>query len=863
MVNLDEQLDVFTQALGERNVPEYIPNGLRPGFDLRPYQLKAITNFIRYFETESLRQRPSQTLFHMATGSGKTLVMAALALYLYEQSYNKFVFYVNTNNVLAKTRDNLLNQRSSKYLFAPQIMIDGDAIEVREVKNFQNTDPTSISIRLCTIQGLQEEVQNPREGGLTEEDFEDEGIVFISDEAHHLNALTRRDRSDAEDDQERSWEGLVRHLVGLHENHVLLEFTATVDLQNALIAEKYADRIVASYPLATFREDGFSKEIQLLQSQASTPTTRTLQALVLSQYRLRLFEKTGIAAKPVVMTKARTIKESMTFAEVLRTTVRSLTGQDLLDLQASTTAPVMLKALSEFASVDPSLDTLAADLREEFDEDRWLTLDSKQITPEKQVSVNTLEARNNPYRLVLAVDMLNEGWDVLNLFDIVRLYDTRDAKAGRPGKTTLAEAQLIGRGARYFPFAPRPSDDRYRRKFDNNLDDKLRICEELYYHSATNSRYIDELKLALRESGALPNAATQVEYVLKDSFRRTPLFQQGWVFRNRRLPRDLAQLTELPASVRQLNKHVRAVSGSSVSSLAFGQDAHQVSVASVTETKQLRDLPYAVVDKAARQTPGLNFAAMAAVLPQCTSMRQFLTSPHFLGDIQISLERNEIADDRRLWLSAAVSVIGTAWKKILQLSTSVYGTDEFTAVPLRDVFSNRRVQVSNPSGEGLGIPQSTVGEELRMQLSSVKWYGYTENFGTTEEKRFLRYMNTQIDRLRGSFEDVVVLRNESQLKIYDFDSGRGFEPDFVVFMRRLGESGATENWQVFVEPKGGHLREHDRWKQEFLLAIGARGIPVTIFVETAEYQILGLPFFGMEPGNVLRDFESALRVLGQ
>ena len=58
---------------------------------------------------------------------------------------------------------------------------------------------------------------------------------------------------------------------------------------------------------------------------------------------------------------------------------------------------------------------------------------------------------------------LNEGWDVLNLFDIVRCYTTRDAKAGKPGKTTVAEAQLIGRGARYFPFVTDDYPDQYQR----------------------------------------------------------------------------------------------------------------------------------------------------------------------------------------------------------------------------------------------------------------------------------------------------------------------------------------------------------------------------------------------------------------
>jgi len=67
--------------------------------------------------------------------------------------------------------------------------------------------------------------------------------------------------------------------------------------------------------------------------------------------------------------------------------------------------------------------------------------------------------------------MLNEGWDVLNLFDIVRLYETRDGKWTRddryiPGTTTLSEVQLIGRGARYYPFKLNKEDDKFRRKFD-------------------------------------------------------------------------------------------------------------------------------------------------------------------------------------------------------------------------------------------------------------------------------------------------------------------------------------------------------------------------------------------------------------
>ena len=118
--------------------------------------------------------------------------------------------------------------------------------------------------------------------------------------------------------------------------------------------------------------------------------------------------------------------------------------------------------------------------------------------------VNSLEDQDNPIRVVFAVGMLNEGWDVLNLFDIVRLYDTRDAKGGKPGSTTISEAQLIGRGARYYPFTITEEQNKFTRKFDDEPENELKVLEELYYHSAHNPKYIQELNQALVDTGIIP-----------------------------------------------------------------------------------------------------------------------------------------------------------------------------------------------------------------------------------------------------------------------------------------------------------------------------------------------------------------------
>ena len=58
-----------------------------------------------------------------------------------------------------------------------------------------------------------------------------------------------------------------------------------------------------------FRIDGYSKEVKVLQTDAK-PFYRALQAVLLSQYRRKIFEKNKKAIKPVILFKSKTINES-------------------------------------------------------------------------------------------------------------------------------------------------------------------------------------------------------------------------------------------------------------------------------------------------------------------------------------------------------------------------------------------------------------------------------------------------------------------------------------------------------------------------------------------------------------------------
>ena len=84
MAFLYEKIDALREYGSSAVLPSYIPENLNPNFELRPYQKQAFENFITHFESNK-RPKPVQVLFHMATGSGKTLIMAGLMLYLYKQ----------------------------------------------------------------------------------------------------------------------------------------------------------------------------------------------------------------------------------------------------------------------------------------------------------------------------------------------------------------------------------------------------------------------------------------------------------------------------------------------------------------------------------------------------------------------------------------------------------------------------------------------------------------------------------------------------------------------------------------------------------------------------------------------------------
>ena len=148
-------------------------------------------------------------------------------------------------------------------------MINNKVVNIDQITSFSQSKENSINIAFTTIQDLHNQFSFPRENGLTIEDIKSQKIVLISDEAHHINVETKRKSKKANSTNSTeteltggSWESTVDKILNANDENILLEFTATMDLENSGIYEKYTD-IVFDYPLREFRKDGYSKEVSV------------------------------------------------------------------------------------------------------------------------------------------------------------------------------------------------------------------------------------------------------------------------------------------------------------------------------------------------------------------------------------------------------------------------------------------------------------------------------------------------------------------------------------------------------------------------------------------------------------------------
>lgn len=905
--------------LNYSEIPAYITDNLK--FNLFDWQSKALLNFFDYLKIKNIENASSPThlLFNMATGTGKTLLMASLILYYYEQGYRNFIFFVNQNNIVGKTEDNLTDPGHNKYLFTNPIVINDKIINIKKVDYFSN-DTDDIEIIFTSIHKLHNAVYLVKENSIFLEDLQERKLVLLADEAHHLNADTRagnqlsldligelKDNASASA-VEKSWEHTVTQLILNRGNklpyeanpNVLLEFTATVP-QNENVLKKYLDKIVYRFDLEDFLKAGFTKEINLVSSNFNKKQ-RILQALLFNWYRYELGLKHQIPHfKPVILFRSKFVTEDkpeniQADYEIFRNIVDNLSVSDfdfIKTIEQQTLSAIYLLGQSRIVDIVKyikekkiSYSSIITYLQDNFKNQNCIITHSKdksatgrrgedKTTSEQDSLLNSLEDKNNHITAVFTCQRLTEGWDVLNLYDIIRMYEGRDEGKTASGKrkagsSTVSEVQLIGRGVRYYPFK---YEDKIpnKRKFDNDLQNELRILEEFYFHSDKDERYINELKNELKRQKLLPQQEKQLKlFDFKDEIKndKNSFYNRNHLYHNERKENPNRRKKALD-DIRKNWEFIYKTPEISISEVKVMLETGKVDKHLYESVKQdsrtvpilLNQIPRHISYKALniiskREKSILRYDTLAMEL-DITSKEDLVNDKffglfpiHFVIPAYLAVDENALLSFENLSPHLQVDVLVQFWtkisEKIVELSNPFLGS-EFQPVPFKTYFSEPK-QIS--------VVQDPVNSALEEILKNKDWYALNSFYGTSEERALAHFLIDTMENFKDKYTDINLVRNEEVYKIYDFKTGKGFMPDFLLFMKSKDED---LYYQVFIEPKGSQFMDSagtfdqskEAWKQEFLEEITKRyaGDKTLLNKETDEYKLIGLPLYNESSAN--------------
>lgn len=817
--------------------PDYIKHNLK--HQLRDYQKQSLYNLNYTQKDDHVASRFNQLLFHMATGSGKTDVMAADILYFYHEfGYQNFLFVVNTNAVIAKTRENMLNVQSPKYLFSQPLSIDGETIELREVTRFPtNSEPGVIYLRLTTIQTLANELNTPRENGLTYGDLEKQKLIILADEAHHFSAGTK----SKSDQKNKAWEYVLDRIRQANKANRQLEFTATIDLNNEFIYEKYRDKIIFQYDLKEFQNAGYSKKIARLQANADD-NEKMLNAVLLSQYRKRMAIQAGVKDfKPVILFKSNRKDVSKAARVQFLTMMDRLTAEDLAQFIAkqlqTTQSSTLRQAYTYYQTVD--MGSLVRELQRDFQPLNTINVNdtsSNGILGDLNDlrNLNTLEEPSNPFRAIFAVAKLSEGWDVLNLYDIVRIGEQPITST-----QTNSEAQLIGRGARYNPFVYEDATS-FTRRFDHSTPE-LQILESLHYHTINDKKYIDNLtksfeamQLQVEDDKDFDILTTTV----KKSFKKSDVYQYGKLYYNdvEDVPESeyngLAKYGVPVAELPTVN-----IETATLETTAFDTQ----NVAGMNETRLVK-IDEALVKKSMARNPFFRFNTMKKYMPTLNSISEFMYDAQWLGQLkEIQATVSTGADtvlSRETQLLVVEKYLAYIQRMLIMNYKRQRGTNKFIGLPIKEVVQDYQKRVP--------VNYSNAGVHESIQTYDYKkapWFVYNEAIVDKLERSLIELIQGYVEELQNKYKDVYLIRSDernTKLKLHEFADNvshyAGFLPDFVLYL-----ANESYIYQIYIEPKGTQLLDQDQWKEDLLTSISPDSVDV--IGENEKVKLYGVRFY--------------------
>lgn len=271
----------------------------------------------------------------------------------------------------------------------------------------------------------------------------------------------------------------------------------------------------------------------------------------------------------------------------------------------------------------------------------------------------------------------------------------------------------------------------------------------------------------------------------------------------------------------------------------------ELSVAKYPNEILFKNIDYRILHKVLRKYDNLAYNKLKKKYEKLRSTKEFLTDDKYLGNIKIIIYSTKPKDckiTQEQYFHVCKNILSKVSTLIMQKDDKYVGTKEFKPKKLKDIITDKKIQVAVKENDSCGVSQKECNEEeLRLDLSNKSWFAFKDNFGTTEEKAFVKYFDSFINKIQDKYNEIHLIRNERQLKLFSFDEGKRFEPDYLLILNK--KDGKPQYYHIFIEVKGTVYLQSDKWKEDFLLQIEKLGT-ITI-ADDEKYKIIGLPFFNL------------------
>ncbi|MCT8395773.1 restriction endonuclease subunit R, partial [Weissella soli] len=581
--------------------------------------------------------------------------------------------------------------------------------------------------------------------------------------------------------------------------------------------------------------------IARLQANADD-NEKMLNAVLLSQYRKRMAIQAGVGDfKPVILFKSNKIDVSKAARDQFLTLLDQLTTEDLAQFIAkqrqTTQSSTLRQAYTYYQTVD--MGSLVRELQRDFQPMNTINVNdtnSNGILGDLNDlrNLNTLEEPSNPFRAIFAVAKLSEGWDVLNLYDIVRIGEQPITST-----QTNSEAQLIGRGARYNPFVYEEATS-FTRRFDHSTPE-LQILESLHYHTINDKKYIDNLtrsfeamQLQVEDDKDFDILTTTV----KESFKRSDVYQYGKLYYNdvEDVPESeyngLAKYGVPVAELPTVN-----IETATLEATAF--DAQNI--AGMNETRLVK-IDEALVKKAMARNPFFRFNTMKKYVPTLNSISEFMYEAQWLGqikEIQATVSTgSDIVLSRETQLLVVEKYLAYIQRMLIMNYKRQRGTNKFIGLPIKDAVQDYQKRVP--------VNYSDAGVHELIQTYDYKkapWFVYNEAIVDKLERSLIELVQGYVEELQNKYKDVYLIRSDernTKLKLHEFAGDvshyAGFLPDFVLYL-----ANESYIYQIYIEPKGTQLLAQDQWKEDLLTSISPGSVDV--IGENDQVKLYGVKFY--------------------